>query len=396
MTAAALIIGLALGALAVWLWARGELRSRDARLESADQARALAERTQAQWDEQLKALTHDALASSQTRLVELTDAKLQPIKETLDRFDEAARKLEEKRVGSVVAIGAELKRVAEGQERLRSETGNLATALRRPDVRGRWGEIQLKRVIELAGMVDHCDFRMQQSVRDDEGQLVRPDLVVRLPGGKSIVVDSKVSVDAYLDAVACDEPVQRKAHLERHASQVRDHMAKLAQKAYWQRFDDTPEFVVMFVDEGIFRAALDADPSLFEKGFESGVVLASPSSLIALLRTAAYGWQQERVATSAREIADLGRQLYERLGVFAGAFSKVGKALDGAVKEYNVAAGSLESRLLVTARKFPNLGAGTDELPETKPVERTARQLFAPDLDAPDDVAPLVRHIDAA
>jgi DNA recombination protein RmuC len=173
----------------------------------------------------------------------------------------------------------------------------------------------------------------------------------------------------------------RKTHLDRHAAQVRDHMAKLSQKAYWKRFDHTPEFVVMFVDEGLFRAAMDADPALFEKGFEDGVVLASPSNLVALLRTAAYGWQQETVAASAREIAALGQQLYERVGVFAGSFGKVGKALETAAREYNAAVGSLETRLLVTARKFPGLGAGGPDLPELKPVELSTRQLVVPELE---------------
>jgi DNA recombination protein RmuC len=397
MTAAALIIGLIVGAFGVCLWARGEIRSREARLENADDARALAERTQAQWDEQLKALTHDALTSSQTRLLELAEAKLEPIKDTLARFDTQSQALEHRRLTAVSEIDRALKTMLEGQERLRKETGNLVTALRAPHVRGRWGEIQLRRVLELAGMISHCDFVEQTSERDGDGRLLRPDVVVKLPGGKSIVIDSKTPLDAYLDAAEAENDDLRREHLVRHARLVREHVTKLGQKRYWQQFEPSPDFVVMFLgDESFFRTAVDVDPSLFEAGVDEGVVLASPTTLIALLRTVAYGWQQETVAESAREIAGLGRDLYERLGVFGKHLTKVGRSLDSAVGAYNEAVGSFETRVLVTARKFPEHGAGGDEPIETKPVERAARPLFAPELDEADDVAPLVRRVDAA
>ena len=230
--------------------------------------------------------------------------------------------------------------MAEGQRSLQKETGSLVTALRAPHVRGRWGEVQLKRVVEMAGMLAHCDFVEQPSERDDEGRLLRPDLVVKLPGGKSIVIDSKAPLDAYLDAAAAEDDESRRTHLARHARLVRDHMTKLGQKQYWQQFEPAPEFVVMFLgDESLFRAALDHDPSLLDAGVEAGVIPASPTTLIALLRTVAYGWQQETVAESARKVSKLGRELHDRLGVFTGHFSGVGKSLDAAVRNYNNAVG---------------------------------------------------------
>ena len=394
--AVGILIGLVLGAAGVWLWARGEIGRRSDAVAAAAEKLAFVERTQDEWETHMRSLTSEALEKSSTSLLERADERFRPIRETLDRFDEEAKKLEEKRVRTVTEISEELKRVAEGQEKLRSETGNLVTALRRPDVRGRWGEMQLQRVVELAGMVEHCDFHKQESERDDEGRLLRPDLVVRLPGGKSIVVDSKAPFDAYADAISSDDPDVKRAHLVRHAAQVRDHIGKLSLKQYWKQFDPAPEFVVMFIDEGLYRAALDQDPSLFESGVAAGVIVASPATLIALLRTVAYGWQQETVAASAREIAQHGRQLYERLGVFAGTFGKIGKALDNAVREYNGAVGSLETRLLVTARKFPALGAGDGELPTLAPVEHVTRTIVAAELDSGDSVIKLPRAADAA
>jgi DNA recombination protein RmuC len=279
-------------------------------------------------------------------------------------------------------VAEQLRIVAEGQEKLRAETGGLVTALRAPHVRGRWGEVQLKRVVELAGMLEYCDFRTQESTRDDEGGLLRPDLVVKLPGGKSIVVDSKVPIDAYLDAVNCDDVELKRTHLARHAAQLRDHINKLGQKRYWRQFDHSPDFVVMFVDEGLYRAALDQDGSLLEAGAEAGVVIASPATLIALLRTVAHTWQQETVAESARQISTLGRELYDRLGVYAGHFAKVGVNLDRAVAAYNQAVSSFETRLLVTARKFPEHGVTTDELPPPKQIERKPATVAAPELVA--------------
>jgi DNA recombination protein RmuC len=373
----ALIAGITAGAFGVWLWARGEIGRLATEL-------TLARRSDQQWEEHLKALTADALAHSSTSLLQQADARLQPIKETLDRFEQQTRLLEQKRATDMGAIPQLV-------ESLRKETGNLVTALRAPHVRGGWGELQLKRVVELAGMLSHCDFVEQASTRDDEGKLLRPDLVVRLPGNKSIVVDSKTPLEAFLDAAAADDEDLRRLHLTRHSKLVREHMIKLGQKRYWQQFAPAPEYVVMFVDEGLFRAALDADPSLFEAGVDAGVIIASPATLIALLRTVAYCWQQETVAESAREVNRLGRDLYERIGVFAGHFAKIGRALDTAVDTYNKAVGSFETRVLPSARKFPDHGAGSGEAggPEVRPIERQSRPILAAELEPADDVREL-------
>src|SRR5580765_179665 len=350
------VVGLLAGALALWLWARGAIGTYRARLEASNEKLALVEKTQQQWEDHLRAATGEAIERSSSSLLQQTEAKLAPIKETLARFDEQARALEQARVSAIAGVREQLRTVAEGQSRLQQETGNLVTALRAPHVRGRWGEVQLKRVVELAGMVAYCDFVEQAVERDAEGRLLRPDLVVKLPGGKSIVVDSKAPLDAYLDASEAEDDDTRRTHLARHSRLVREHMTRLGQKRYWQQFDPAPEFVVMFLgDEAWFRAALDHDPSLLEAGVEAGVIPASPTTLIALLRTVAYGWQQETVAESARSVSKLGRELYDRLGVFTGHLSGVGKSLEGAIRNYNSAVASFETRVLVTARKFPDL-----------------------------------------
>jgi DNA recombination protein RmuC len=385
MSLALLVIGLLVGAGAVYAAMRGQLRAADARADAerrtADEKLELLDRTEAEWEQRIKAVTGEALTTSQRSLLDLTDAKLKPIKETLEKFEAQAKQLEEKRLKEVGAVGRQLQDVAAAQERLRTETGNLVTALRAPHVRGSWGELQLKRVVELAGMLEYCDFRTQESTRDDEGKLLRPDLVVRLPGDKTIVVDSKVPIEAYLDAINADDPDLKRAHLQRHATQMRDHIGKLGQKRYWRQFD-SPEFVVMFVDEGLYRAALDVDGSLLEAGAENGVIVASPATLIGLLRTVAHGWQQERVAENARQIAELGRELYERLGVFAGHFSKLGRSLDTAVGSFNQAVSSFETRLLVTARKFPERGVGSEPPSEVHQIERKPTVVSAPELVA--------------
>lgn len=374
MEIALVIVGVILGGGAVFLWMRERLAGVERQLADAQ--------SQGQWEERLKAATGDVLLRSQSSLLELTEAKLAPIKETLTRFEAQTRQLEEKRAREVTQIGERLREVVAGQEKLRTETGSLVTALRAPNVRGQWGELQLKRVVELAGMLDYCDFETQASTRDDEGSLLRPDMVVKLPGGKTIVVDSKVPIDAYLDAVNCEDVELKRTHLARHARQLRDHITKLGQKRYWRQFESSPEFVVMFVDEGLYRAALDHDGSLLEVGAEAGVVIASPATLIGLLRTVAYGWQQETVAENARQIFELGRELYDRLGVFATHFAKVGRGLDTAVGAFNQAVSSFQTRLLVTARKFPEHGVSNDAPPELKQIERKAAVVDAPELVA--------------
>jgi len=271
------------------------------------------------------------------------------------------------------------------QEKLRTETGNLVTALRAPHVRGRWGEIQLRRVIEMAGMVEHCDFHEQQTTTDADGNVLRPDVIVHLPGDKHVVVDSKVPLVAYLDAFRDDvTDAERRAFLADHARHVREHIQKLSQKAYWRQLPGTPELVVMFLpDETFMRAALEHDSSLAELAWSNNVIPASPTNLIGLLRAMHYGWQQETIAESAREVSDLGRELYKRLSTMGVHVSKLGRSLDGAVKAYNETVGSLERQVLVQARRFERHGITGVEPPELQPIERQTRPLAAAELVEP-------------
>ena len=367
MLIGAFVVGAFLGGLAVWLF----LRERAAtHRRAADEVTAT-----------FRSLSAEALQQNSDSFLRLAQSQLQPIAVTLKTFDEKTQALDRERQRAYGSLTEQVRSLAEGQERLRSETGNLRTALRAPHVRGRWGEIQLKRVVELAGMLQHCDFQEQATTRDGDGSLLIPDLVVNLPGGKRVVVDAKAPLAAYLDALEAEDEPARKAHLQIHARQVRDHIGRLAAKRYWQQFDSTPEFVIMFLpDETFFRAACEADSGLLELGPESGVLPSSPTSLIGLLKVFAYAWQQETIAQDARDIAVLGRELYERLGVFASHFSKVGRALGTAVGAYNDATGSLERRLLVTARKFEEHGAASGELGEVEPLEKAPVPLTAAEL----------------
>jgi len=308
---------------------------------------------------------------------------VRPIHDALLRVDGKLHEVEKDRIASYAGLVEQVKSMARTQQALQTETGNLVKALRAPQVRGRWGEIQLRRVVEMAGMLDYCDFVEQARVETEDGRL-QPDLVIRLPGDKTIVVDAKAPMAAYLDASDgnCEESA-RELLLKKHARQVRDHMVKLGGKAYWNQFQPAPDFVVMFLPgETFFSAACQQDHSLIEFGVGEQVIPASPTTLIALLRAIAYGWRQESIARNAQDISKLGRELYERLGNMAGHFEDMRKALVRTVDSYNDAIGSLEGRVLVSARRFRDLGISGEELPEAQTVQLGSRRLNAPELVA--------------
>jgi DNA recombination protein RmuC len=299
-----------------------------------------------------------------------------PIGESLKKVDEQIRQMESTRDRAYGDLTSQISSLITTQEKLQSETGNLVKALRSPTVRGRWGEIQLRRVVEIAGMLPYCDFVEQETVTTNAGRF-RPDLIVRLPGGKNVVVDAKTPLLAYLEAVEATDDDYRRQKLVDHANQVRTHMAQLSSKLYQEQFEPTPEFVVMFLPgETFFSAALEQDPALIERGVSQKVIPASPTTLIALLKAVAYGWNQEKLARNAKEISALGKELHDRLRLLGAHIDNVGKGLDRAVESYNKAVGSLESRVMVSARKFVELGAPvTEEISELNPIETTTRNL---------------------
>jgi DNA recombination protein RmuC len=397
MVIVTLILGLVLGAGCAWI----VLRSRTAQLETeltlvrrAGQERA-AVVTEAR--DAFRALSSEALQRTSSSFLEVAKTQISghvaPLKDSLERMDRQMSGMEKVRQEAYGAVTQHLTTLAKTQDGLRLETGNLVKALRTPHVRGRWGEVQLRNVVEAAGMLPRCDFQEQASIRDADGSLLRPDLVVKIPGGKHVVVDAKAPLAAYLDACESEDDDQRTMHLVDHARQVRDHMNKLAQKAYSRQFDPSPDFVIMFVpDETFIRVAQEHDAALSEDGWRQGVILASPSTLFTLLRTVAATWQQETVAESAREVHELGRELYGRIATMSSHLADAGKGLDNAVKHYNAAVRSLESRVLVQARRFEQHGiaGGIDSPPQ---IERQAVPLQAPELVEPGEQ---LRAIDAA
>ena len=309
------------------------------------------------------------------------DALVGPVRASLDKVDEKIAALEKSRENAYGEIRQQFSQMAAVQTQLRDETSNLVKALRQPHVRGRWGEIQLRRVVEMAGMMLHCDFVEQQAGEGDDGKL-RPDLIVKLPGNRQIVVDSKAPITAYMEAHEATTDELRKVKILQHAQLMRRHLEALSKKSYWEQFSQTPEVVVMFIPgEAFYSAALEADPDLLDSGFGQNVIIASPASLMALLKAASYGWRQEAIADNAREISQLGLELHARLGVMAEHLTRLGKGLGAATDSYNAAIASFESRVLVSARKFKELGATSQEaeIIELRAVEGGVRRLQPPD-----------------
>ena len=407
-----LVVGLAGGVcLGLLLRARQVTRARTARA-AAEARSAAVEDVRRQMAGEFAQLSAEALSRNADQFLQLADARmgetrqaadgdlarrqeaiehlLAPIAEQLGRYDEGMQRLERERVRATAALTEQMRHLSTSQEQLHKETRSLVTALRSPQTRGRWGELQLRRVVEMAGMLERCDFSEQVSTDGDAGRL-RPDLVVHLPGGRNVAVDAKVPMQAFLDANEADDEAARRLHLAAHGRQLKAHVDALSRKEYWKRVDPSPEFVVAFVPgDPLLTAALEHEPGLMEYAVANHVLLATPTSLIALLRAVAYGWQQEALTENARQVQVLGAQLYERISVLGDHMAGVGRSLNATVTAYNRAVGSLEGRVLVTARRFADMGvvpAAERPLPEPEPVAAAARLLQSAELSG-DDVLP--------
>ena len=416
------IVALAVGIVGGWVigLVRAEARIRRAEVRTAQataqleaERRLAAERLSAAQEdrervaEQFRALAADALHANSEQFLLVAEERLgrtqadgaaelaqqqeavrrlvEPLTRTLDQVKAEVTTAERARAEAAAALAEQLRAMRESSELLRSETGQLVSALRQSQVRGRWGEVQLRRIVEAAGMLEHVDFVEQHHVATDDGVL-RPDMVVRLAGGKNVVVDAKVALVGYLDAVQADDEALRRERLAAHARHLRRHIDDLAAKQYWEQVAPAPEFVVMFVPaEAFLHAALEADATLIEHAMERGVVLATPMTLVALLRTVAYAWRQDALAANAQQVLTLGRELHGRLATLGGHVGRLGRQLDGAVRAYNETVSSLESRVLVSARRLADLKVTDAELEAPVQVDRAARHVQAPELTASEE-----------
>jgi DNA recombination protein RmuC len=372
-TLAVVLVCLAVGAALGWFAARSRAGADIARLEATLQATRDGE---GRLEQSMRALSFEATAQSQ----EAVARAVAPLHDTLRRYEQRVAELEHERIDAYAELREQVRTMGDVAGGLRTETKQLVAALRAPQVRGRWGEHQLRRVVEAAGMLEHCDFA-EQVTADTDGQAVRPDLVVRLHGGRSVVVDAKAPLEGYLSAMEARDERSRDNHLDAHARHLRGHVDALAAKSYWSAFDQSPEFVVLFVPADPFLdAALQRDATLLEHAFARNIVLATPATLIALLRTVAYTWRQEALARNAVAVHALARELYGRIATLADHVGRLGGALGGAVTAYNKAVGSLEARVLVSARKLAEMGVSDAPLDPPAQVELTPRQPQAPEL----------------